>query len=97
MNVASPIAYTLSPNGTYDDFAVSPRGKVAFVATGAGNAIERIDLKTGRRDIVAGGISSTVLEGPTSAAFGRKKNGTLDPGTLFVTTSGGQLVKFQVG
>lgn len=97
LSSASTIAYTLSPTGTYDDFAVSPHGKVAFVATGAGNAIERIDLKTGRQDIVAGGINSTALEGPTSTAYGRKKNGTLNPGTLFVTTSGGQLVNFQVG
>lgn len=97
LSFASTIANTLSPTGAYDDFAVIPHGKVAFVATGEGNAIERINLKTGRQDIVAGGINSTVLEGPTSAAFGRKKNGTLDPGTLFVTTFGGQLVQFQVG
>lgn len=90
---ASTIAKTLSAAGNYDDFAVSPDGKVAFVATGLGNSIERIDLKTGTQTIFAGGGKSTWLKGPTSVAFGRKKNGAPDPGALFVTTATGQLVK----
>ena len=77
----------------FDDFALTSAGDVAYVATEIGDVIDRINLRTGAQKIVAGEANSTEIDGPTSVAFGRKSNGKVDPGVLFVTTSGGQLVK----
>lgn len=88
-----------SPTGTYDDFALSPNGKVALLTTTTGNDLERINLKNGRQDIPTeeseeSESESAIPHGPTSAAYGRKKNGKHDSGILFVTTSGGQLMRY---
>ena len=95
LGFASIIARAL-PGGVYDDFAISPSGDVAYVTTEKGDVIERIDLRTGAQKIVAGEANSTELDGPVSAAFGRKSNGKVDHGVLFVVTSGGQLVRVHI-
>ncbi|KAL8821527.1 MAG: hypothetical protein Q9223_000435 [Gallowayella weberi] len=93
---AAAIAKPLSPAGGYDDFALSPSGDAAFMATGAANGIEKIDLESGRQEFVVGGLNSTVLNRPTSAAFARSGNGKVDLRVFFVTTAGGQLVKVTI-
>ncbi|KAL8916278.1 MAG: hypothetical protein Q9208_008607 [Pyrenodesmia sp. 3 TL-2023] len=84
-STASVVSRALPPSRGYDDFAISPSGNVAFVANPGGGFIERVDLRTGQQEIVAGRINSTEIAQPTSAAFGRKGNKTI----LFVTTEGG--------
>ncbi|KAL8700253.1 MAG: hypothetical protein Q9201_005550 [Fulgogasparrea decipioides] len=90
---ASIIAHTLPFGAGYDDFALSNKGDAAFLTNGAGNLIERVDLRSGRQSIVAGSINSTAIVGPTSAKFGR--NGRED--VLYVTTGGGFLSPFNRG
>ena len=81
---ASVVVNTLPPAFGYDDFALNGTGQ-AFVANAEGNFIERVDLRTRQRTVVAGNINSTDIAEPTSAAFGR--NGRED--VLYVTTAGG--------
>ncbi|KAL8702314.1 MAG: hypothetical protein Q9201_004484 [Fulgogasparrea decipioides] len=108
---ATVIAHVLTgpqfpPSGHYDDFALSPNGKVAYIATGGGNTLVRVDTRTSKQEIVAGDLNSTAIAGPTAVVFGRGAN----RGSLFVTTIGGlgapangneavggQLVKVQLG
>ncbi|KAL8907237.1 MAG: hypothetical protein Q9207_001538 [Kuettlingeria erythrocarpa] len=84
-STASVVSRALPPSRGYDDFALSPSGNVAFVANPGGGFIERVDLRTGQQEIVAGQINSTEIAQPTSAAFGRRGNKRV----LFVTTEGG--------
>lgn len=70
----------------YDDFILDRTGRLAFAATGGGNAVQRIDLDNGETDIVAGNVNQTTLAEPTAVAFGRT---AADAGVLYVTTAGG--------
>ncbi|KAF2993361.1 hypothetical protein E8E13_002041 [Curvularia kusanoi] len=75
---------------SYDDFAL--QNATAYITTGSGNAIERVIAPfSGARgaistDFVAGNLNSTLVAGPTAAAFGRTHK---DSHILYVTTSGG--------
>ncbi|EKG17502.1 Six-bladed beta-propeller TolB-like protein [Macrophomina phaseolina MS6] len=68
-----------------DDFTITPDG-TSFVAENFENTVDKVYLN-GTRQFVAGGQNSTLIPGPTSAAFGRTVS---DRGTLYVTTAGGQ-------
>ncbi|KAL8651416.1 MAG: hypothetical protein Q9226_004716 [Calogaya cf. arnoldii] len=83
-STASVVSRALPPSRGYDDFALTPRGDVAFVASSGGGFIERVDLETGQQEIVAGKINSTEIAQPTSAAFGKQGRKTV----LYVTTEG---------
>ena len=95
LSFASVIARA-PPGGIYDDFALSPSGNLAYVATKTGNVIERVNLRTGAQKVVAGEANSTEIDKPSSAAFGRKCNDKVDPGVFYVTMGGGQLVKVHI-
>ena len=71
-------------NGFGDDFTFDFEGN-AFVAQDPGDALEKITPE-GKVTILAGNTNSTILEGDTSAAFGRTWR---DWETLYVTTNGG--------
>ncbi|KAL6717265.1 hypothetical protein ACLMJK_005180 [Lecanora helva] len=73
----------------YDDFALSRTSGNAFLATGSGNSIARVNVEDGNQRIVAGNINSTDIAEPTSAAFGRT---TADRSVLYVTTAGGLVI-----
>lgn len=75
----------LATDVTGDDFAFSKEGN-AYVAANFRNELLRVDSR-GETSLVAGGPNSTLIPGPTSAAFGR---GRWDQNTLYVTTAGGQ-------
>lgn len=67
-----------------DDFTFDPFSNI-FLATNPSNVLLRV-APTGNVTVVAGGINSTVLEGLTSAAFGRTVK---DQHILYVSTDGG--------
>ncbi|ROW04591.1 hypothetical protein VMCG_05076 [Cytospora schulzeri] len=69
----------------WDDFTFDSEGNV-FVVTGGANAIEKIDVSTGKVTHVAGDLNSTTIAEPTAAKFGRRSN---DTNVLYVTTAGG--------
>ena len=73
------IATTLSPNYTYDDFAIDASGN-AFV-TNHPNQLTRI-TPSGSQSLIESGAS---FDQPSSAAFGRAPNGLC---TLYVVTAG---------
>ncbi|KAH7137745.1 hypothetical protein EDB81DRAFT_656164 [Dactylonectria macrodidyma] len=68
-----------------DDFAISEKD-VAYVTENGQNSLERVYLD-GRKELVIGGLNSTVIPGATSAAFGRTRK---DRDILYITTAGGQ-------
>ncbi|KAH6985452.1 quino protein amine dehydrogenase beta chain-like protein [Ilyonectria destructans] len=68
-----------------DDFVISEKG-VAYVTENGQNSLERVYLD-GKKELVIGGLNSTVIPGATSAAFGRTRK---DRNILYVTTAGGQ-------
>ncbi|KAJ2979723.1 hypothetical protein NQ176_g3081 [Zarea fungicola] len=68
-----------------DDFAIDTYGN-AFVAAGTINEVFKI-LPNGDTELVAGNTNSELVEGATSAVFGRT---WADKRVLYVTTSGGQ-------
>ncbi|KAH8662707.1 hypothetical protein BGZ61DRAFT_432234 [Ilyonectria robusta] len=68
-----------------DDFVISEKG-VAYVTENGQNLLERVYLD-GKKELVIGGLNSTVIPGATSAAFGRTRK---DRNILYVTTAGGQ-------
>ncbi|KAH8743169.1 hypothetical protein F5883DRAFT_512601 [Diaporthe sp. PMI_573] len=76
----------LATNVTGDDLTFSKEG-IAYVAENTKNSLVRIG-SGGETSLVAGGLNSTLIPGPTSAAFGRRKS---DQNTIYVTTSGGQI------
>ncbi|KAL7626432.1 hypothetical protein AAE478_003204 [Parahypoxylon ruwenzoriense] len=82
------IAKTIRPNDEYDDFTLDRDGNI-FVATEGGNTILQVSADGKRQVIVAGGLNSTAVAEPTSAAFGR---GLFDKNVLYVTTAGGSAI-----
>ena len=71
-------------NGAGDDFAFDREGN-AYIAQDPGDALEQVTPE-GKVTVLAGNVNETVLEGDTSAAFGRTWK---DFETLYVTTNGG--------
>ena len=82
---ASKIVDALPPGKGYGDFAVS--GDIAYVTNGAGNFVERVNLRSFAQAIIAGQLNSTEIAEPTAAALGRDGKENI----LFVTTGGGLL------
>lgn len=77
-----------------DDFAL--RGNAAILVTGSGNSIEEVSLTgafKGKSRIVAGRVNSTLIDAPTSAAFGRTVR---DRHVLYVVSAGGSTVDGKV-
>ena len=70
--------------GLSDDFALDKDGN-AYIAQDPGGALEKV-TPDGKVTVLAGSTNSTILEGDTSAAFGRTR---LDDNTLYVVTNGG--------
>ncbi|KAK3711899.1 hypothetical protein LTR37_009417 [Vermiconidia calcicola] len=70
----------------WDDFVVDREGSFAYIATLAGNSVQRVDLRSGEVDIIAGGLNCTAIAGPTSVALGRTAR---NRDILYVMTSGG--------
>lgn len=69
----------------YDDFAL--KDDAAYLVTGSGNSVERINSKdTDDREIIAGNLNSAEIAEPTAAAFGRTEE---DKHILYVVTAGG--------
>ncbi|KAJ7262952.1 hypothetical protein C8J57DRAFT_1334320 [Mycena rebaudengoi] len=78
--------------GAYDDFTLDSEGR-AWVATGPGALTLFTRLKNGtwEQEIAVGDTAgSTMLDGPTSAAFGR--DGARETKILYVATTTGQIV-----
>jgi hypothetical protein len=82
--IASPGPEDGTAEINWDDFALDAKG-TAFIATELGNSVQRVTLD-GVVDIIAGGMNSTTLAEPSSAAFGRTKG---DSNTLYIATTGG--------
>jgi hypothetical protein len=82
--IASGEHYPTNLGGLADDFALDPEGN-AWV-TGDPSAVLTKVTQSGEVTVVAGGTNSTLLEGDTSAAFGRTAK---DEKTLYITTNGG--------
>lgn len=68
-----------------DDFALENETSVAYLASLDRNVITKISLG-GHAEIVAGSLNSSLLAGPTSAAFGRTES---NQDVLYITTGGG--------
>lgn len=75
---------TLATNSYADDFAITNEA-VAYAANGFENEILKVTT-AGTVEVVAGSLTSTLVEGATSAQFGRT---TKDSSVLYVTTGGG--------
>lgn len=82
---ASVVARPSLPLESYDDFAVDCDGNL-FVPTGDANSVKKISDDGVSQLVIAGGLNSSAVAGPTSAAFGR---GRLGRSTLYIATSGG--------
>src|SRR2546421_12664749 len=67
-----------------DDFTIAGNG-TAYIA--GNNTLYRVSQE-GRLDTIAGGPNGNVLEGATSAQFGRTH---MDHGVLYIGTNGGIL------
>ncbi|KAJ7692746.1 hypothetical protein B0H17DRAFT_933823 [Mycena rosella] len=74
-------------SGEFDDFTFDSEGR-AWVATNPGSLTLFTPLKNGT--IVEETVVNTVLNGPSSAAFGR--DGARETKILYMTTRGGQIV-----
>jgi hypothetical protein len=74
----------VAENGSGDDFAFDKQGN-AYIAQDPGDALQQV-TPAGKVTVLAGSTNSTILEGDTSAAFGRTWR---DSDTLYVTTNGG--------
>ncbi|KAL0258216.1 hypothetical protein SLS55_007389 [Diplodia seriata] len=75
---------TLATNAYADDFAITDQA-VAYAANGFENEILKITT-AGSVEVVAGSLTSTLVEGATSAMFGKTSQ---DSSVLYVTTGGG--------
>ena len=69
-------------HGDYDDFELAASG-TALLTTGVGNSIVQV-TKDGVQSVIAGGVNSSAIVGPTSAQLGTD-------GMLYVATSGGMV------
>lgn len=74
----------VAESGLGDDFAFDSAGN-AYIAQDPGSALEQV-TPAGKVTVLAGNVNSTILEGDTSAAFGRTRS---DSETLYVVTNGG--------
>lgn len=86
---AVKIATALTEQGVAprrDDFALDRSLTYAYVATEAGNSIQRIDLSDGTVSVFAGNVNSTEIAEPTAVVFGRTEE---DGDTLYSVTAGG--------
>jgi len=81
--IVSKPNYPTLLGGWANDFALDANGN-AFIATDTSNSLVRA-APSGELIIVAGGVNSTVVEGDTSAAFGRTSR---DSKTLYLTAHG---------
>ena len=81
--IVSKPNYPTLLGGWANDFALDANGN-AFIATDTSNSLVKA-APSGKVIIVAGGVSSTVVEGDTSAAFGRTSR---DRKTLYLTAHG---------
>lgn len=81
------VAEIMTSNDQWDDFTFDKDGNVYMTAGGA-NTIEKINVQTGKVELVAGNLNSTLIAEPSSAKFGRRAN---DANVLYVTTAGGLL------
>ena len=91
LGAAKKIATASPDNGgksNYDDFVLDSRGN-AFLANGAGDTINFVDVATGEQKVVAGHLNSTEIAQPTSVALDMTER------VAFVTTAGG--LGFPVG
>ena len=75
-------ATTITPG--FDDFALDLDDN-AYIATSRGNTIAEVAYN-GRQEVLAGSLNSTEIAQPTSARFGRGRDGKR---VLYVTTAGG--------
>ncbi|KAI4274290.1 MAG: hypothetical protein L6R38_006140 [Xanthoria sp. 2 TBL-2021] len=80
----------ITSNVACDDFALDPRGIIAYVASPR-NALIRLDTRTGVQLVVAGTFneSSSDILSASSAHFGAGYHGR---GSVYVTTNGGAFV-----
>jgi hypothetical protein len=73
--------------GANDDFALDARGN-AWVTSGAENAVYKVDVASGKAELVVGGSKQGKLVGPAVAKFGRAR-GQKGSTTLYVVDNGG--------
>lgn len=77
---------TINSNVAGDDFALD-NNRVAYIAANPQNEVIRVDQR-GNTKVLAGDLNSTLVPGPTSAVFGRRR-GRHGKQVLYVSTSGG--------
>ena len=105
---ATVVGRNSSETWTMDDLVIDSKGR-AFVAIPFENLVARYDGNGSLPVVVAGNRNSTEIAEPTSLAFRRTKNGTVDESVLYVATGGavadpingtitvgGQIVKIQL-
>lgn len=82
------IGYFFNSTQYADDFALDNAvDDAAYLVTGSGNSIERVDLDSmPKARIISGSLNSTMIAEPTACAFGRTKR---DAHVLYVVTAGG--------
>lgn len=86
----APAQVVVPQNGTnaYDDFAISPDGRTAYLCNTPPNAISKVNLRAKlptTAAIVAGGDVDTPLDHPVGAIFGVSPDAK---DTLFISTAG---------
>ena len=80
------ITYSLPLPNFYDDFALDVEGKNAYLSTAGGNSVARVELSTGKQEIIAGRVNSIDIATSIATAFGRGKG---QESILSVVTGGG--------
>lgn len=83
---AGPVE-TVKANVSIDDFALDGEKCVAYLASGAENAVFTLGLEDGSLETVAGGLNETTVPGPTSVVLGRGQ----EKDSIFVTNNGAVL------
>ena len=82
---SSIVAHTQASTDYFDGFTFGAHG-AAYLGTGSGNTVVRLDPSGGPEERIAGSPDSTVMAEPTNGAFGR---GASDQGVLYMGTGGG--------
>ena len=83
--IATPVVEKgLTPN--WDDFAVDESVSFAYIATEAGNSVQRINLQNGNVEVFAGNVNGTAIAEPAAVRFGRTLG---DSDVIYVMTTGG--------